>query len=85
MLTLCIASVTSPGMLKVWFTKGCKQTSEPPVFSSVCKMGWEVGVCSRLIERSHGALIAISVLQDVLPAHCSAGVPRAAADHAVLA
>lgn len=85
MLTLCIAPVTSPGMLKVWFTKGCKQTSEPPVFSSVCKMGWEVGVCSRLIERSHGALIAISVLQDVLPAHCSAGVPRATADHAVLA
>ena len=73
-------------MLMAQCAKGCKQTSEPPVLFLVCKMGWEAGVCSRLTQRSHGALIiAISVLQDVLLAHCSAGVPWATADHAVLA
>jgi len=48
-------------------------------------MGWDVGVCSRLMQRSCGALLAMAVLQDVLLAHCSSGVPWAMAGHAVLA
>lgn len=46
------------------FAEGCKQTSEPPVLCPVCKMAGRL-VCAQT-DAGHGALIAISVLQDVL-------------------